>query len=429
MEEDRRNGTRNTRPKRRKSRDTRSIRSSGSSKGSAHHDDLFLAYMRDVSRHPLLSVEQEQALANRLLELRANYWREALSYPPYVAAALDLVEEIVEDATKVAAQIDRLRKGAYGVRRSNKRAIHDEYLGALDAFAKAMAKLDTECVAIDRIAADLEQLESGQRRGSSMNVKPPRRGSKPFADYVSRVRRASAALRLCRNEFARANLRLVVRIASRFQRSGLSLHDRVQEGNIGLMKAVDRFDPTRGFRFSTYASWWIKHTIRRAVVNLGRTIRLPAHLQALGGKVARAKITLRMQLQREPTVEEIAAELDVPLDKVQIVEEAMAQRPVSLDAPVSEGDERSIGDMLATEIERTPGEMLDIDRATEWVRGTLLTLEPMERDILRQRFGLDGQSPRTLSEIGGQYSLSRERIRQLQQKALARIRARMDAHV
>jgi RNA polymerase primary sigma factor len=258
-----------------------------------------------------------------------------------------------------------------------------------------------------------------------MQVRPPRKGSEPFSDYVQRVRRAAAALRGARNRFARANLRLVVRIAARFQRTGLSLHDRVQEGNLGLMKAVDRFDPSRGFRFSTYASWWIKHAIRRAVANRDRTIRLPAHLQATSSRVNQARAVLRLRLRREPELQEVADETGIPLAKIETCVAAMAQHHVSLDARVSDHDERSVADILHDPHDVAADERLVFEAETGRVRGQLLALAPMQQDILRQRFGLDGQAPRTLTEIGEQYSLSRERIRQLQQKALAELRAKM----
>lgn len=390
-------------------------------------DDVFAAYMREVSRHRLLTPAQEKALGQQLVDLRKNYWRQVLSYPPFVRPALDLLAAEMADADGRADAFEALRRTSDGIRRSNRRAAQERHETALDRVALELALADAECLGADRIAADLELIASGVRRGLSMRVRMPRRGSQPFADYVGRVRRASAALRAKRNEFARANLRLVIRIAHRFKSSGLSLQDRVQEGNLGLMKAVERFDPTRGFRFSTYASWWIRHAVRRAVINRGRTIRLPAHLQALWAKLARSRQELRAELQREPTLLELAEAVDKPVDKVELVLDAMSLRPVSLDARMSDYDDRSVGDLLAAEEERTPGEQIDFEQTNRRLRGTLLTLEPMERDILRQRFGLDGTQTRTLAEIGTQYDLSRERIRQLQQKAIDRVRKRLEA--
>lgn len=392
------------------------------------NDPAFAAYMRDVAKYPVFTAAQERDLGKELVSLRTHYWREVLSYAPYTAAALQLLGQQL-DAKKMSqlGQVDggALATASRAVRDSNRKHYAETFERELAAFSERVASVDTECIAADRIAADLEALAAGQSDAVTMDVKPPRKGSAPFAEYLARVRAASAALRGIRNQFARANLRLVIRIASRFQRAALSLHDRVQEGNIGLMKAIDRFDPTRGFRFSTYASWWIKHSIRRAAVNRGRTIRLPAHLQATAGKLARARVELRQRLNRDATPMELAAEIEVPIEKVELTIEAMSQRAVSLDAPAS-SDDRSILETLASDEDRTLEELVADDHDATEVRGKLESLAPMERDILCQRFGLDGSTPRTLTEIGAQYSLSRERIRQLQQQALRRLRGRLD---
>jgi RNA polymerase primary sigma factor len=389
-------------------------------------DPGFAAYMRDVARYPVLTPPQERDLGVELMALRSNYWRQVLSYAPFSAAALDVVFTHLEVTPALEAAASALRDAARSARDTNRKAAVDRFNEVLADVAGRLAAIDTECIGADRIAADVEQLAAGGHVGLSMQVRPPRQGSQPFSDYVLRVRRAAAALRAARNRFARANLRLVVRIASRFQRSGLSLHDRVQEGNLGLMKAVDRFDPSRGFRFSTYASWWIKHAIRRAVANRDRTVRLPAHLQSTWSRVNQARVVLRARNAREPEPQEIADEIGVPLTKVEACIEAMAQHQVSLHARVSDEDDRSVADMLADPEEIAADEILVHEAETGRVLGQLMELTPMEQDILRQRFGLDGGAPRTLSEIGEQYALSRERIRQLQQKALQELRARME---
>jgi RNA polymerase primary sigma factor len=399
---------------------------SGANAGAASSaevaDVLFSSYLRDVARYPVMSAESERESAMALADLRVNYWRQVLSYPPFVEPALDVIAEASGGHRE---SFVRLRAAAQGVRASNRRAPKEEYVAAVEQAAVELARNESECIGADRIAADLELFAAGQRSGVSMNVVMPRKGSRPFAMYVQRVRRASVALCAARNEFARANLRLVVSIASRFQRTGLSLHDRVQEGNLGLIKAIERFDPHRGFRFSTYATWWIKHAIRRAVVNRNRTIRLPAHLQGFASKLKSKRTELWQKTGREPSVEELAAELDVSAGKVELTQQALMQRPVSLDAPMSVGDERPVHEVLAATIELSPSDAMDLARATQNMRGQLSQLPPIERDILRQRFGLDGEEPRTLAEIGTQYALSRERIRQLQEQALARLRVRL----
>ncbi len=389
-------------------------------------DPGFSAYMRDVARYPLLTAPQERDLGAEIIELREAYWRQVMSYPPFTDAALAVVLEHLGNPPALQRPAKKLREAARAVRDSHRRATADAFEAALTELAHPLATLDAECIGADRIAADLEQLAAGNYVGLSMKVRPPRQGSQPFSDYVQRVRRAATALRAARNRFARANLRLVVRIAARFQRSGLSLHDRVQEGNLGLMKAVDRFDPNRGFRFSTYATWWIKHAIRRAVANRDRTVRLPAHLQATSSRVNRARAVLRGRLGRDPELQEIADEIDVPVARIEAALEAIGQQQVSLDARLSDLDERPVADVLADPDAMAADEHLAHEAESLRVRDELMQLAPMEQDILRQRFGLDGSTPRTLSEIGEQYALSRERIRQLQQKALQHLRARME---
>jgi RNA polymerase primary sigma factor len=391
----------------------------------ASQDTAFAAYMRDVGRHALLKPEEERTLAHELVALRANLWRQILSYAPYTAAIIERVAE-EGDFVEHAEVFARLCTAARGIRDSNKKAAADAFQRAVERTASILAFADPESILADRILADLELLSTRADATGGLAVRPPRRGSKPFSDYLGSIRRASAAMRCVRNQFARANLRLVVKIASRFQRSGLTLHDRVQEGNLGLMKAIDRFDPTKGFRFSTYASWWIKHAIRRAVVNRDRTIRLPAHLQATAQRISASRSRLRQKGEHEPSARDIAEDMDLPLDKVELTLEAMTLRPISLDAPLGAGDDRSVADTLFDEDAPGPAERIALDHDAHRVRGSLLELEPMERDILRQRFGLDGAEPRTLTEIGQQYSLSRERIRQLQQQALRRLRGRLE---
>ncbi len=401
---------------------------STSKKPASETNPAFSAYMRDVGRHPVMTKADEARLGADLMTLRRLFHRQVLSYAPYTAAVVDVLRETLEKAGELETELDELAKAARGVRDSNRKAPAEMFAALLDDVSSKLAMLDPECIGADRVAADLDTLASGAKRETVLNVKPPRKGSRPFADYVSRVRRASAGLRNARNRFARANLRLVVRIASRFQQNLLPLHDRVQEGNLGLMKAIDRFDPMRGFRFSTYASWWIKHAIRRAAVNRGRTIRLPAHLQATAAKVNRARISLRQSLEREPTPAEIAADIELPVDKVELTIHAMGQRQVSLDAPVGGADDaRTVLDTLIDSDQRPLEDLVSDENDAAILRGKLLSLASIEQDILRQRFGLDGATPRTLTEIGNQYDLSRERIRQLQQRALENLRRTLDS--
>jgi RNA polymerase primary sigma factor len=401
---------------------------STSKKPASETNPAFSAYMRDVGRHPVMTKADEARLGAELMALRRHYHRQVLSYAPYTAAVLDVIRETLDKSVNLETEFGELAAAARGVRDSNRKAPAEQYERLLDEVSAKLAMVDSECIGADRVAADLDTFASEANRETVLAVKPPRRGSRPFGDYHSRVRRAAASLRNARNRFARANLRLVVRLASRFQQNLLPLHDRVQEGNLGLMKAIDRFDPTRGFRFSPYASWWIKHAIRRAAVNRGRTIRLPAHLQATAAKVNSARISLRQSLEREPTAAEIAADVELPVDKVELTIDAMRQRHISLDAPAGgDDDARTVLETLIDDEQRPMEEIVGDVNDAEKLRGKLLSLASIEQDILRQRFGLDGVTPRTLTEIGHQYDLSRERIRQLQQRALENLRRTLES--
>jgi RNA polymerase primary sigma factor len=383
-------------------------------------------YMRDVARYPVMTPAEERARAERIVELRIGYWRALLAYPPYIEAIADVIQTALPD---IDIDVGGLVRAARRLRDRRVKKHVEAFAAAVDQAAPRLSEVDPESLVADRIAADLASLASGSRRGVGLEVHPPRRGSRPFEEYRGRVAATSAALNLERNAFARANLRLVVRMAHRFRRSGLPLSDLVQEGNIGLLKAVDRFDVSKGFRFSTYASWWIRHHVRRAVVNRARTIRLPQHVHTLATKLHSGRADLRRELGREPTDSELANVLGIDVDKLGATRQALGLRAVSLDAPLSEGDPRSVAETLATDEEESPVDRLDLEAMTRRLRGAMLELAPMERDILRQRFGLDGAPERTLAEIGQQYSLSRERIRQLQVEVLARMRDRLGAEL
>ncbi len=393
----------------------------------ATRDAELEAYMRDVGRYPVMTPDQERTRAEAIARGRVTLWRAILAYPPFVAPIAELIgAESFEDGTSLGPALAHTVRAARDVRGRRIKKYIEAFEMAADELAAILGRIDPESLVADRVVADLEALHGGSRRGISLDVHLPRKGSRPFADYLAHIRRASAALNVERNYFARANLRLVVRMAHQFRRSGLPMSDLVQEGNIGLLKAVDRFDVTKGFRFSTYAGWWIKHHIRRAVVNRARTIRLPQHIHTLATKLGSTRVELRRAVGREPTDQELADKIGVSVAKVVAAKEALGTSSVSLDAPISESDRRGVTETLAAPEDRSVGEAIDLEGWTQRLQSALLELAPMERDILRQRFGLGGASERTLAEIGEQYSLSRERIRQLQVAALARIRTRLD---
>lgn len=391
-------------------------------KGDADSANFLSVYFREMSDLEVMSAEEELEAATRIFHLRKEYWQAILSYPPFMDGIVEFIEAKLDPEEVPTKELRAVRKASRNLRDRETRAHKDAFEAAGLALTERLLDLDTDNVIADQIVADVEALEAGTRHGLELDVKPPREGSRPFATYVDDVRRAGRQLRTAKNAFVKANLRLVVSIARRFNHGRMPLQDLIQEGNIGLMKAVDRFDYRKGFRFSTYGSWWIRHAISRAIADKGRQVRLPVHMIDAYHKVNKARRELEASLGREPTREELAEHTGLALAKIEKMGTMLVDHPVSLDKPVSDEDGRKVGDFLEDENAETPGDGLEADALNEQVKRLVSKLRPIEADIIRKRFGLIDEEELTLKEIGGQYSLSRERIRQLQEQALGKIR-------
>lgn len=272
------------------------------------------------------------------------------------------------------------------------------------------------------LAADSRALPSAERNTMSTYMqeirKTPLLSAKEEVELAARIQKGDKA---ARDQMISANLRLVVKIAHDYNNFGLPLQDLISEGNIGLIKAVERFDPSKGGKLSTYAAWWIKQSIKRALANQSKTIRLPVHLVDKIAKIRKVTAELADELDREPSDEEIGYVIGMPVNKVAHLK-SVSVRPSSLDAPVGEEGDTSFGELVGDENQSTPLENLQEKSMSDSIRSVIGLLDEREAEIIQMRFGLEGEHPMTLEEVGDKFKITRERVRQIQTIAIHKMR-------
>ena len=390
-------------------------------------DDHLAAYFRQLAEHELLTPEDERELSQGIEDTEVMTWERVFARADVTRAVLALVEPNLETPTT----FPKLLKCADEMMKSKRAQKEPKLAKKLAAAAKeAAAKLralDLDRVHIDAVVRELYRARESALAGNDGGwwIDGAGKDAGAYLDDVHQAYRDAANLR---DEFVRANLRLVVTMARRYDRGGMPLADLIQEGNLGLMHAVARFDYRRGLRFSTYACWWIRHAIGRALADKARAVRIPVHMLEAQQQLEKVRQHLVGELGRPPTPQELAKAARVPLAKLNQMHRYIMGQPMSLDRPVHDDDDRSFGDTMADpdSEEHSPADELTTQTLTSQIKRLLHHLSPIEADVLTKRFGLGDDEERTFREIGDQYHLSRERIRQIQNSALDKLKRALE---
>jgi len=384
-------------------------------------DDPDASELLDVIGRATSEEEQPEEPTKAVARTAVNngpFMLESLYFRSFGERALLTREEEVELAKKIDAGTTAIRKALRHALRVLPRLKRPASMVEGQRTLQMIRGLSgLSATAIDKAQQILiEMIEQGTGQ-----QKLPIAVTRQLKEELLSLRSARLALEQAKDELVRCNLRLVVDVAKHYTGRGLTLLDLVQEGNIGLMKAAERYQYRKGFKFSTYATWWIRQAITRAIADQARTIRIPVHMIETINKLIRTSRYLVQEIGREPTPEEIATKMEIPLDKVRKVLK-IAKEPISLETPVGEEEDSHLGDFIEDKRIITPSDAVVNINLQEQTRKVLATLTPREEQVLRMRFGIGEKSDHTLEEVGQKFTVTRERIRQIEAKALRKLR-------